>query len=273
MKALTCTAAHRRLQAYHDGELSVEQQIEVDAHLEWCDVCAVEMSDLRMVRQTLRAIAPGRGAVGEDGHNFHASVVGRLTVENTVSWSAQVHDLFDDMHFVYAGLGAAVATVAFLMAMVSMMRFAEHVAPGFNRNPVVVDARMLMPRVLNDGFATPAASGRGDDETAFTLSAVVTREGRLVNLELYSEVGHEPAVGSSEARAVAKMLGAISQARFEPARVGGLPVAVNMVWLVAHTTVRAAKLPSEDSPVAPTLPRRQARIDTQGLSPQALRVA
>ena len=34
-----------------------------------------------------------------------------------------------------------------------------------------------------------------------------------------------------------------SSARFEPARVDGLPVAVNMVLLVAHTTVRAAKDP------------------------------
>ena len=39
------------------------------------------------------------------------------------------------------------------------------------------------------------------------------------------------------------MLGAMSQARFEPARVAGLPVAVNMVWLVAHTTVRGTKAP------------------------------
>jgi len=32
---------------------------------------------------------------------------------------------------------------------------------------------------------------------------------------------------------------AVSRARFEPAQVAGLPVAVNMVWLVARTTVRA----------------------------------
>ena len=37
MKVLSCAAARRRLQAYHDDELPVGEQIEVDAHLEWCD--------------------------------------------------------------------------------------------------------------------------------------------------------------------------------------------------------------------------------------------
>jgi hypothetical protein len=34
-----------------------------------------------------------------------------------------------------------------------------------------------------------------------------------------------------------EVLEAASQARFEPARAGGAPVAVNVVWLLAHTTV------------------------------------
>jgi hypothetical protein len=33
----------------------------------------------------------------------------------------------------------------------------------------------------------------------------------------------------------------VSDARFEPARVDGLPVAVNMIWLVTNTTVRASE--------------------------------
>ena len=37
------------------------------------------------------------------------------------------------------------------------------------------------------------------------------------------------------------MLGAVSKVRFEPARISGLPVAVNMVWLVTQTTVHAPK--------------------------------
>ena len=31
---------------------------------------------------------------------------------------------------------------------------------------------------------------------------------------------------------------ALSRGRLEPAQFGGSPVAVNLVWLVAHTTVK-----------------------------------
>ena len=40
MKALTCGATRRRLDAYHDEELSFSEQIAVSSHLEWCDECA-----------------------------------------------------------------------------------------------------------------------------------------------------------------------------------------------------------------------------------------
>jgi hypothetical protein len=54
------------------------------------------------------------------------------------------------------------------------------------------------------------------------------------------------------------MLGAMSQARFEPARVAGLPIAVNMVWLVAHTTVRGTEAPK----VVPATPiAKKRRVD------------
>ena len=75
----------------------------------------------------------------------------------------------------------------------------------------------LRPQVLDRPMRQ-----RAIDDAAFTLSAVVTREGRVVNLELHPDDGQTPAAGSSEARAVQDMLGAMSQARFEPARVAGL---------------------------------------------------
>ena len=36
---------------------------------------------------------------------------------------------------------------------------------------------------------------------------------------------------------VLAMLDAASRAQFEPARAGGAPIAVSMMWLLAHTTV------------------------------------
>jgi hypothetical protein len=242
MKVLTCTATRRRLDAYHDEELSITDQIAVSAHLEWCDRCAASYAELRLMGAMLRAAAPGRHVLPpeEDGV-LAASVVSRLRAEDTQSFGARVRAMFDDMHLVYAGIGAAAATAVCAIIMLSMMRFANNERPGSNRNPVVVDARMLMPRPLDATFFAPEGTKPGED-AVFTLSGVVTLEGRLINLELHQADGESPVVaGSSEAKAVEHLMDSVSNARFEPARVAGLPVAVNIVWMVAHTTVRASK--------------------------------
>jgi hypothetical protein len=55
---------------------------------------------------------------------------------------------------------------------------------------------------------------------------------------------------------------AVSRARFEPALFDGSPVAVNMIWLVAHTTVRAsnAKRQSPEGAVPTTGRKRTATL-------------
>jgi hypothetical protein len=271
MKVLSCAAARRRLQAYHDDELSVSQQIEIDAHLEGCDDCSSVLEEFRLLRSALRMATPGRVVLtSEERAGFQASVVNRVGAENTMSVSVRLRAMFEDMHFVYAGMGAAAATVACVTIMLSMMNFAALTSPGFNQNPVVVDARMLMPRVLDQQGGFDAATGA--DDAAFTLSAVVTREGRLVNLELHDEGGQTPAAGSSEARAVESMLGAMAQARFEPARVAGLPIAVNMVWLVTHTTVRGTTLPMIALPAVPTAKKRRVDLNVGPASARKIAV-
>ena len=47
MKALTCAATRRRLHAFHDGELTVSEQIAVAAHLDWCDSCARALDEFQ----------------------------------------------------------------------------------------------------------------------------------------------------------------------------------------------------------------------------------
>lgn len=262
MKVLTCAAARRRLQAFHDKELSISEQIDVSAHLEWCDVCVASLSEMQTLSRLLRASAPGRVALtDEESVSLQALVVNRAKAEHTESWAVRLQEMFEDMHIIYAGLGAGVATVVCVLILLSMMRFAtsEH-SPGSNQNPVVVDARTLMPKALDQNFLTEAGN-RGVDEAVYTLSAVVTREGRVVNLELHSPDNDLVKAGSSEAAAMKSMLDAISLARFEPARVSGLPVAVNMVWLVARTTVRAVKEPALAAPLQlPTTTVRKRRV-------------
>ncbi len=259
MKVLTCAAARRRLQAYHDEELSIGEQIEVGAHLEWCEECGDSLADLRSIRAVFRSFSPGRAALSHDeAVSLQASVVTRLRAEHSVSWSARVRAVFEDMHMVYAGLGAGAATVACLMIMLSMMRFAtSDRSPGSNQNPVVVDAIVAPPKALDQSLLT-AVSHPSAEEAMFTLSAIVTREGRIVNLELHAASGEKPAAGSVEEKVAETLIGAVSQARFEPARVAGLPVAVSMVWMLAHTTVRAGGQGPFDVPLTMPIKKRVA---------------
>ncbi len=271
MKVLICEEARPLLEEYHDEELPIGDQIAMRAHLEWCDDCASVFADLGLMRGFVRATSPGPAVLDhEDRGTFQATVISRARAEARMSWSTRIREVMDDMHVVYAGIGAAAATVFCIVVMMSMMRFAtqerpdslaaiarllaspktvtvDENAPGTNKNPMVVDARMLMPRALDQLFLAAASAS---DETAFTLSAIVTREGRLVNLEWHSPSGRAPKAGSREAETVDTLLNTASLARFEPARVQGLPIAVNMIWLVANTTVRAPKLSTLELPVA-----------------------
>jgi anti-sigma factor RsiW len=50
MKHLLCASVNRVLEAYHDGELPVEEQIVVETHLTECYLCASEARSLRAPR-------------------------------------------------------------------------------------------------------------------------------------------------------------------------------------------------------------------------------
>jgi anti-sigma factor RsiW len=290
MTVLICAETRPLLQAYHDEELPVSDHIAVHAHLQWCEDCAEVYADLRLLRGLIRAGAPGQIRLNADESlSFQASVVSRARVETTLSWSAWFREALDESRVVYAGAGAAVATLFCVLVLLSMMRFATrenpyslagivHLlaapkvetfdpnGPGTNANPVIVDARMLMPRTLDQLFLSTASAS---DEAVYTLSAIVTREGRLVNLEWHSASGRTPKAGSREAEAVDTLLSAASQARFEPARMAGLPVAVNMVWLVANTTVRGTK--GLEIPVTGVPMPRKRRVQFTQSAPSVLR--
>jgi hypothetical protein len=108
---------------------------------------------------------------------------------------------------------------------------------GTNQNPSRVGGSVQLPRAYT-GTVMPAAiayQGSGD-EALVTLAAVITREGTVSNVELLAlDEGRWP---SGDAAELLSMLDMAAMARFEPARSGSHPVAVNMVWLLTRTTVR-----------------------------------
>src|SRR5436190_5398272 len=161
MKVLNCTAARRRLHAFHDEELSIDDQIAVSSHLEWCDNCAASFAELRALGSAMRAALPGRDLLSdEEDASLRSAILSRLNAEQRASFTAQLREMFEDMHLVYAGLGATAAACLCLMIMLTMMRFATTErpdslaamikvisSPGANLNPMSpLQPGIQMPR-------------------------------------------------------------------------------------------------------------------------------
>ena len=253
MKRLACPAVLRDFQAYHDDELQVADQIAIAAHLDGCRSCRESLADIEEVGELLRAEAPGRAPMPcDEAASFVSGVVNRARVEESVSFVAWVRELFDDRRVVYSAGGAAAATLACLVIMLTMMRFgagdrtdslsamlhglsgpAAPVQPIVIR-PIVLDARVKIQPAL--------ASYSGGDlsdvsDSVLALSGVVTTEGFVSNIEV-NDGTNGIAMATMDSRRIESLVDAMSKTRFNPYMKEGDPVQVNMVWFVAHTTVR-----------------------------------
>ena len=250
MTPLACTAVLRQLQAYHDDELRVADQIAVTTHLGGCVACRESLDELENIGSMLRSAARGRTPLPcDEAASFTSTIINRIQVERETSLVSTIRDLFEDRRVVYSALGATTATLACLVIMLTMMRFAgiertDSLAGMMNVmkapaivtepiviRPIVVDARVMMPRAL-DSFSD------GDvGDAVLALSGVVTSEGRVSNVEINDGIGGV-AMATMDVKRLENLVDAVSKTRFEPVMKEGAPVAVNMVWFVAHTTVR-----------------------------------
>jgi hypothetical protein len=202
--------------------------------------------------------APGPA---DDWTGLQHGVIGRMRAEAHESWAARAGRFFDDLHLVWIGFAATAATCLCAAVALSALHFgsperrldslaaaiAVTTAPtGSNLNPVRLNER-LGPRYspLMDYIQVPSVPKEGaleamlltpvsEEELMLAFSAVVTREGRVSAVSVL--------MNDSSKREVDTLLAGISQARFEPARIGTDPIAVNLVWLLTHTTVRAKAL-------------------------------
>jgi hypothetical protein len=244
MTLFSCAAVQRRLAAFHDRELPVEELITIEGHVKDCPPCASELRQLATIGNALRiASAPGPA---DDWTGLTPSVISRMRAEEQESVSARAQRLFEDMHLVWIGLASTAAT--FLCAAVALgtLHFASperndslaafiavvSAPSGSDLNPVRLDARMQAPRLPDDGVVMASVARTISDEDRFyTLSAVVSREGRVSDVSVLSN-DHDQVE-------LTDLIGALSQSRLQPAELAGSPVAVNLVWLLAQTTVKA----------------------------------
>jgi hypothetical protein len=245
MTLLTCAAVRRRLQAFYDSELPVPELIAVEAHLEGCPPCGRDLREVQKLGDAIR-LGAARGPA-DDWTGLAPGVIGRMRAEAYESWPSRMKRSFDDLHLVWIGLASTVATFLCAAAVASMLHYASPerndslaavitvmAAPiGSDINPARLERWIRVPSVPQDGVvsATLENSVLQQRDLMLALSAVVTREGRVSGLELLTN--------EDDRRDVTLLIDALSRGRLEPAQFCGSPVAVNLIWLVAHTTVKA----------------------------------
>lgn len=259
-----CADVRDRLEEFHDGELPIDDRVAIQQHLGECGACSAVAGELAELGSTLRDLA---GVAAEqqpvESLRISAHVIERLRVEESFSLRVQVRELFQDMHLVWAGLGASVATAICVIGSASVLHAASQerpnsmarvisvlASPGSNDNPLRLNYEMMAPRAVTD-----AALEMPEEDAQLALSAVVSREGRVQGVEMINHPSDRPGVNA--------MLNEAYRMKFAPATARGDAVAVSMVWLVANTTVkgrhdenmqalrRALRLRTTPAPIAP----------------------
>jgi hypothetical protein len=244
MTLLTCTAVRRRLPAFYDRELPIRELIDIESHVAGCPPCSKELGQLRSLGDVLRlASAPGPA---DDWTGLQSGVISRMRAEAHESLAARTARMFDDLHLVWIGLAAVAATFICGAVALSALHFASpdrddslrsmiaviSAPSGSNLNPIRANEFLQVPSVPGEGpIEAMLARPISHDELMLALSAVVTREGRVSSVSVLSDERHQ--------QEITPLLDVLSRGRLEPGRRGASPVAVNLVWLFAHTTVKA----------------------------------
>jgi hypothetical protein len=161
---LGCEAAREMLQPFVDLELPVAEQVLLEPHLRWCDTCAAQVEDMRLIGAALRLGSAARPVRAEDAGalgSIQSEVLTRIRAEHDQSLSVQFRELFADMRFVWPALGATATLVVCLFVVTIVNRaaraerpdaMADRIAalanPGSDRHPLQLDSRMpIRPRV------------------------------------------------------------------------------------------------------------------------------
>ncbi len=292
-----CEYAREHLDAFVDGELSVDEQVAVESHLRWCRTCGARVEDLQLIGDSIRLGSLAPRAHDEEAQtvsHLHAGVLIRVRAEEELSFGARFRDMFTDMRLLWPALGATGAVTVGLALALSVLHSTtlerpESLAtmidslaePGGERNPLMPGNRarvdrlfgyvdsdraggISMPRALDDGTVFERIP---EEDATFAVAAVVSRDGRIANYELLnSERSGRQA--RRHANDVEMLDAAVRQSRFAPAQTPvGRAVAVNMVWLIVMTTVqtpepRAIRVPPSVAPPTSRIPPAESIEET-----------
>jgi len=262
-----CEQARELLDGLIDGELSLNEQLLVESHLRWCRTCALRVEDIRLIGESLRGGSTTRFAVEDESVSaIQDAVVTRVRAERAQSWAVRVRDTFSDMRLLWPAIGATAAVVLCVSAASSVLQ-ATSVRHEQSLASVIRTLAYPAPiKPAEDGFfgiAIPRpyeddAERTGgmldaipDEDVIYAFRAVLDRQGRVSYSEQLASgwtTREEKAVHDVHDRAV---LDAVAQTRFAAARTAlGQPVAFDMVWMIAKTTVVGPAVEMRAPPIA-----------------------
>jgi hypothetical protein len=218
--------------------------IDIEAHVADCQPCAGELRQLTRVGDVLRLAAAPPPA--DDWTGLRSGVISRMRAEAHESWTARAGRMFDDLHLLWIGLASTAATFLCGAVALSALHFASpdrddslrsmiaviSAPAGSDLNPIKNDQFLTVPSVPRQGpIQAMLARPVSHDELVLALSAVVTREGRVSRVSILNNEQHQAEFDP--------ILDVLARGRLKPGRVGTSDVAVNLVWLLTHTTVKA----------------------------------
>jgi hypothetical protein len=200
----------------------------------------------------------------------------RVQAEEAQSFPSRVREMFSDRHLLWPALGATAAVLLCVAAATSVLHastvqtrdslaglISTIGAPGTEKWPLrPADNGVSIPRLSDDeGSCTSRrcldsalrTSGSlelmPEDDVIYALRAVVGRDGTIGNYEfLLTDDDTSPGDRGTSARTAAHeraLISAVRNMKFEPAQTPlRQAVAVDMVWVIAKTTVTAGPLES-----------------------------
>lgn len=290
-RSLRCRTARQWLTAAHDGELPVARQVALDAHLDACADCRRVRRDLGAITTALRGYATDHRPDEADYAGVASRVLAHVPPGPRRPLERRLRAVFANGQRLCVVGGAVVSMLVAGVFAAMALSFSPPVHPhslagflqgsnslGSNANPLLgFESGISLPHVSPNTQAAAMLIRPLPplvlEELA--LAAVVTREGQLASVEVLRQqsadirrdavrgdaagargvsatVGGAAAPDAELQRALSRLA---SDVRFVPARAGGSPVAVNVVWLLERRTV---------------LPR-SPRTQSQSTAPGALR--
>ena len=248
MTRLSCATVRRAIGLLHDGELAIDAQIPVEAHLADCRACRARRDELSTIQTLIRTSATRPRSADYDDEMLSgvlSSVVTQIQQERGFGWRERVGRVMADASRVWIPGGAVACTVVGAVVLATVLSLLTPIhqgslaavfrglgTPGSNANPLLAARGLTLPTVSREQ-RLPVFLSRTPDPLRpnVALAAVVTREGELSQVEVLG-------TGSTSAQLEDDIFRLAAEVRFSPALHEGLPVAVNVVWLLERTTVR-----------------------------------